>query len=103
LFESFYNLAEQIRERTDKRTTPRREIGIGIGIGIGIVMESSKREGGEEEKKQTEKRKQIQNEGGGGSNLKGKSCKGYLYYSSTLKSNGINPRCIGIPRSLPQS
>ncbi|KAH8508294.1 hypothetical protein H0E87_010422 [Populus deltoides] len=64
-------------------------------------MESSKREGGEEEKKQTEKRKQIQNEGGG-SNLKGKSCKGYLYYSSTLKSNGINPRCIGIPRSLPQ-
>ncbi|XP_034889645.1 uncharacterized protein, partial [Populus alba] len=31
-----------------------------------------------------------------------KSCKGYLYYSSTLKSNGINPRCIGIPRSLPQ-
>eukprot|EP00258_Populus_trichocarpa_P040024 XP_024456043.1 uncharacterized protein LOC18099226 [Populus trichocarpa] len=65
-------------------------------------MESSKREGGEEEKKQTEKRKQIQNEGGGGSNLKGKSCKGYLYYSSTLKSNGINPRCIGIPRSLPQ-
>jgi len=93
-------LAEQIRERTDKRTTQRREIGIGIGIGIG--MESSKREGGEEEKKQTEKRKQIQNEGGG-SNLKGKSCKGYLYYSSTLKSNGINPRCIGIPRSLPQS
>jgi len=87
-------LAEQIRERTDKRTTQRREIGIG--------MESSKREGGEEEKKQTEKRKQIQNEGGG-SNLKGKSCKGYLYYSSTLKSNGINPRCIGIPRSLPQS
>ncbi|KAJ6997119.1 hypothetical protein NC653_013630 [Populus alba x Populus x berolinensis] len=94
LFGSFYKLAEQIRERTDKRTTQRREIGIG--------MESSKREGGEEEKKQSEKRKQIQNEGGGGSNLKGKSCKGYLYYSSTLKSNGINPRCIGIPRSLPQ-
>nr|TKS00235.1 uncharacterized protein D5086_0000184480 [Populus alba] len=30
------------------------------------------------------------------------SLDGYLYYSSTLKSNGINPRCIGIPRSLPQ-
>ncbi|KAJ8764364.1 hypothetical protein K2173_006104 [Erythroxylum novogranatense] len=40
--------------------------------------------------------------GAGGGGIKGKSCKGYLYYSSTLKSNGINPRCVGIPRSLPQ-
>ncbi|GLT44608.1 hypothetical protein SLA2020_184940 [Shorea laevis] len=32
---------------------------------------------------------------------KGRSCKGYLYYSSTLKSNNRNPRCIGIPRSVP--
>ncbi|KAM7250099.1 hypothetical protein ACFE04_021982 [Oxalis oulophora] len=32
----------------------------------------------------------------------GKSCKGYLYYSSTRKSKGRNPRCVGIPRTLPQ-
>ncbi|CAL1361211.1 unnamed protein product [Linum trigynum] len=58
-----------------------------------------------------DKSKQIDNqkpeEGGGGGaaaaagGLKGKSCKGYLYYSSVLKSNGRNPRCIGIPRTLP--
>ncbi|CAI0392929.1 unnamed protein product [Linum tenue] len=55
-----------------------------------------------------DKSKQIDNqkpeEGGGGAaagGLKGKSCKGYLYYSSVLKSNGSNPRCIGIPRTLP--
>ncbi|CAK7334383.1 unnamed protein product [Dovyalis caffra] len=64
-------------------------------------MDSNKREG-EEEKKQSEKLKQFQNQEGGSSGLKGKSCKGYLYYSSTLKSNGTNPRCIGIPRSLPR-
>lgn len=33
---------------------------------------------------------------------KGKSCKGYLYYSSTLKSHNRNPRCIGVPRTLHQ-
>ncbi|XP_020243805.1 uncharacterized protein LOC109822054 [Asparagus officinalis] len=33
---------------------------------------------------------------------KGKSCKGCLYYSSVLKSNGRNPRCFGISRTLPQ-
>ncbi|KAL6222314.1 hypothetical protein ACLB2K_005706 [Fragaria x ananassa] len=33
---------------------------------------------------------------------KGKSCKGTLYYSSALQSKTKNPRCIGIPRSLPQ-
>ncbi|CAN1225982.1 hypothetical protein LINPERPRIM_LOCUS2600 [Linum perenne] len=33
--------------------------------------------------------------------LKGKSCSGYLYYSTVLKSTGKNPRCIGIPRTLP--
>uniref|UniRef100_A0A5B6ZZU9 DUF8204 domain-containing protein n=1 Tax=Davidia involucrata TaxID=16924 RepID=A0A5B6ZZU9_DAVIN len=33
---------------------------------------------------------------------KGKSCKGCLYYSSTLKSNSRNPLCVGISRTLPQ-
>lgn len=33
---------------------------------------------------------------------KGRSCKGYLYYSSTLKSKDKNPRCVGIPRTLRQ-
>ncbi|XP_062010802.1 uncharacterized protein LOC133727202 [Rosa rugosa] len=33
---------------------------------------------------------------------KGKSCKGTLYYSSALQSKAKNPRCIGIPRTLPQ-
>ncbi|CAH8320298.1 unnamed protein product [Eruca vesicaria subsp. sativa] len=37
-----------------------------------------------------------------GSVAKGRSCKGYLYYSSTLKSKDKHPRCVGIPRSLPQ-
>ncbi|CAL1394575.1 unnamed protein product [Linum trigynum] len=53
------------------------------------------------------KSKQIGNqkpgEGGGAAAgcVEGKSCKGYLYYSSVLKSSGNNPRCIGIPRTLP--
>ncbi|KAK1410461.1 hypothetical protein QVD17_36998 [Tagetes erecta] len=33
---------------------------------------------------------------------KGKSCKGCLYYSSTLKSKSRNPVCVGITRSLPK-
>ncbi|KAH7850008.1 hypothetical protein Vadar_026471 [Vaccinium darrowii] len=33
---------------------------------------------------------------------KAKSCKGCVYYSSTLKSNSRNPLCVGITRSLPQ-
>ncbi|KAB5547560.1 hypothetical protein DKX38_010966 [Salix brachista] len=68
---------------------------------IGIGMEGDK-VAGEEKKRENEKLKPIQNQGGGGSNLIGKSCKGYLYYSSTLKSNVTNPRCIGIPRTLRQ-
>ncbi|CAL9076852.1 unnamed protein product, partial [Musa acuminata var. zebrina] len=31
-----------------------------------------------------------------------KSCKGCLYYSSRLKSDGRNPVCVGIGRTLPQ-
>ncbi|XP_023638303.1 uncharacterized protein LOC17886327 isoform X2 [Capsella rubella] len=38
-----------------------------------------------------------------GSLEKGRSCKGYLYYSSTLKSKAKNPRCVGIPRTLRQA
>ncbi|KAL5855968.1 hypothetical protein ACOSQ3_005798 [Xanthoceras sorbifolium] len=34
--------------------------------------------------------------------LKGKSCKGCLYYSSALKSNSQNPVCVGVPRTLQQ-
>lgn len=37
-----------------------------------------------------------------GAYRKGKSCKGCLYYSSTLKSNSRNPVCVGITRSLPK-
>lgn len=33
--------------------------------------------------------------------IKGKSCKGCLYYSSTRKSNSRNPLCVGLTRSLP--
>ncbi|KAK9948483.1 hypothetical protein M0R45_004056 [Rubus argutus] len=32
---------------------------------------------------------------------KGKSCKGTLYCSTALRSKAKNPRCIGIPRTLP--
>ncbi|KAF3332277.1 hypothetical protein FCM35_KLT01854 [Carex littledalei] len=34
--------------------------------------------------------------------IKGKSCKGCLYYSSVLKSKARNPVCAGISRSIPQ-
>ncbi|KAK7820221.1 hypothetical protein CFP56_039157 [Quercus suber] len=37
-----------------------------------------------------------------GKAAKGKSCKGYLYFSSSLKSKSRNPRCIGISRTLQQ-
>ncbi|RRT53485.1 hypothetical protein B296_00044980 [Ensete ventricosum] len=33
--------------------------------------------------------------------LKGKSCKGCLYYSSLLKSDSRKPVCVGISRTLP--
>lgn len=52
------------------------------------------------EEEQVTENDQQQNEVKG--TAKGKSCKGYLYYSSTLKSKARNPRCLGIPRSLPQ-
>ncbi|CAN8254759.1 unnamed protein product [Cochlearia groenlandica] len=45
--------------------------------------------------------KEEKQKGRGGSLEKGKSCKGYLYYSSSLKSKSKNPRCVGFPRKLP--
>ncbi|GMI66051.1 hypothetical protein like AT3G51100 [Hibiscus trionum] len=35
--------------------------------------------------------------------VKLKSCKGFLYYSSALKSQNRDPFCIGIPSSLPHA
>lgn len=40
--------------------------------------------------------------GPGAAPMRGKSCKGFLYYSSTLKSKSRNPVCCGFTRSLPQ-
>ncbi|TYI56313.1 hypothetical protein E1A91_D11G201100v1 [Gossypium mustelinum] len=52
----------------------------------------------EEERKQNlEKENKEGNENG-----TVKSCKGFLFYSSALKSHNRDPLCIGIPRSLPQ-
>ncbi|XP_059437736.1 uncharacterized protein LOC132170680 isoform X1 [Corylus avellana] len=56
-------------------------------------MDGSEKEGGDEPQRQNEVK---------GSNPKGKSCKGYLYFNSALKSKARNPRCIGIPRTLQQ-
>ncbi|CAN0919052.1 hypothetical protein LINGRAHAP2_LOCUS31231 [Linum grandiflorum] len=57
--------------------------------------------GGDDEKaNQIHNPKEVKRADGGGS-LKGKSCSGYLYYTTALKSNAKNPRCIGIPRTLP--
>lgn len=40
--------------------------------------------------------------GGGGGAVKGKSCKGYLFYSSSLRSRDRGPVCAGITRAIPQ-
>lgn len=56
----------------------------------------------EEEKVDDEQQRQQQQQTVVTKIPKGKSCKGYLYYSSSLKSHHRNPRCIGIPRALPQ-
>ncbi|XP_043810207.1 uncharacterized protein LOC110609782 isoform X2 [Manihot esculenta] len=62
-------------------------------------MDENNEAGGRDEKAE---KNQNQTEAGGGGASKRKSCKGCLYYSSILKSKGINPRCIGIPRTLHQ-
>lgn len=41
----------------------------------------------------------AKDDGGG---LKGKSCKGCLYYSSIRKSKSRNPLCLGITGALQQ-
>ncbi|PSS21368.1 Myocyte-specific enhancer factor 2C like [Actinidia chinensis var. chinensis] len=56
--------------------------------------EAGKQTGGERESSNTNRN--LEN------TKKAKSCKGCLYYSSTLKSNSRNPVCAGITRSLPQ-
>lgn len=40
--------------------------------------------------------------GAGGGMLKGRSCKGCLYYSSKLMSRARGPVCVGVTRALPQ-
>ncbi|GAB2282801.1 hypothetical protein Dimus_017336 [Dionaea muscipula] len=68
-------------------------------------MESSKDDGGGgggdgESIVNQESRKRDSSSSSSSSSLKGKSCKGTLYYSSILKSKGRNPRCVGLTRSL---
>ncbi|XP_057499539.1 uncharacterized protein LOC130783798 [Actinidia eriantha] len=61
------------------------------------------REMEEDECKHPEGKREITNTNRNRENTKkAKSCKGCLYYSSTLKSNSRNPVCAGITRSLPQ-
>ncbi|KAF0903683.1 hypothetical protein E2562_029056 [Oryza meyeriana var. granulata] len=40
--------------------------------------------------------------GEGGGTVKGKSCKGCLFYSSVLRSRERGPVCAGITRTIPQ-
>lgn len=65
------------------------------------------KEGGEEEitnpsSTENEKKSNLHLLNEKGASRKGKSCKGCLYYSSSLKSNHRNPLCVGFTRSLPK-
>ncbi|CAD6335394.1 unnamed protein product [Miscanthus lutarioriparius] len=40
--------------------------------------------------------------GAGGGMVKGRSCKGCLYYSSVLRSRARGPVCVGVTRAIPQ-
>ncbi|XP_066377504.1 uncharacterized protein [Miscanthus floridulus] len=40
--------------------------------------------------------------GAGGGMVKGRSCKGCLYYSSALRSRARGPVCVGVTRAIPQ-
>ncbi|CAD6338308.1 unnamed protein product [Miscanthus lutarioriparius] len=40
--------------------------------------------------------------GDGGGMVKGRSCKGCLYYSSALRSRARGPVCVGVTRAIPQ-
>ncbi|MBA0832395.1 hypothetical protein Goarm_016790 [Gossypium armourianum] len=58
-----------------------------------------------ERSREKERKQNLEKENkGGNENENGtvKSCKGFLFYSSALKSHNRDPLCIGIPRSLPQ-
>jgi hypothetical protein len=39
---------------------------------------------------------------GGGGVVKGKSCKGCLYFSSVLRSRARGPVCVGVTRAIPE-
>ncbi|KAF5185121.1 Altered inheritance of mitochondria protein [Thalictrum thalictroides] len=58
-------------------------------------------EGSQSETKEEEGEKK-KNEVINNNTLKGKSCKGCLYYSSIRKSNSQNPVCVGVTRTLQQ-
>ncbi|XP_010550446.1 PREDICTED: uncharacterized protein LOC104821318 isoform X2 [Tarenaya hassleriana] len=57
-------------------------------------------ENSSEEGKRTIMEDKSEHQQARGSPEKGRSCKGYLYYSSALKSKSRNPRCVGVPRTL---
>uniref|UniRef100_A0A1J3DH85 DUF8204 domain-containing protein n=1 Tax=Noccaea caerulescens TaxID=107243 RepID=A0A1J3DH85_NOCCA len=59
-------------------------------------------EGSSGEVKRTVMEEKSEQQQGRGSLEKGRSCKGFLYYSSTLKNKAKNPRCVGISRTLRQ-
>uniref|UniRef100_A0A1J3EZX4 DUF8204 domain-containing protein n=1 Tax=Noccaea caerulescens TaxID=107243 RepID=A0A1J3EZX4_NOCCA len=59
-------------------------------------------EGSSGEVKRTVMEEKSEQQQGRGSLEKVRSCKGFLYYSSTLKNKAKNPRCVGIPRTLRQ-
>nr|CAB3471422.1 unnamed protein product [Digitaria exilis] len=40
---------------------------------------------------------------GAGGVVKGRSCKGCLFYSSALRSRARGPVCVGVTRALPQA
>ncbi|PIA55965.1 hypothetical protein AQUCO_00700345v1 [Aquilegia coerulea] len=66
-------------------------------------MEGSQSEMKEEKEEEEEKKKKKKkNEVINNNTLKGKSCKGCLYYSSIRKSNSQNPVCLGFTRTLQQ-
>jgi hypothetical protein len=45
---------------------------------------------------------QVPAAAGGGGVVKGKSCKGCLYFSSVLRSRARGPVCVGVTRAIPE-
>ncbi|TXG59756.1 hypothetical protein EZV62_014329 [Acer yangbiense] len=58
--------------------------------------------GGNNNKQEKHESEAVKGGGGGDSIRKGRSCIGYHYFSSSLKSSNGKPRCIGLPRPLQQ-